>query len=372
MTGSLQIKKEKYYVVYRDEDGKQRWISTGISSKGNNKRKAQQRLREIMVDVEQGKTVVTATILFTEWIKRWMEQKENDVRENTYECYLLYLNKHILPYFEPKKLTLSNLTAQHLQGYFNTKIKEGQSACTLRKHNAIINGSLMEAYKKDMIPSNPADKLTLPKKKKYRGSAYTMEQVKKLLAAVPEEDGFRSVIVFALFYGLRRTEILGLTWNDFDFTARTIHVRNTVTKMTTLHQSNQTKSESSNRILSMVPGTENYFENLMEQQRQLYERIGIPFSLQASVCAWPDGKPFQPAYVSHQFKRILVKNDLPIIRFHDLRHTAGSLLLADGVDIKTIQNFLGHSQASTTVNTYLHGINRGGEVAANSMVRLLK
>jgi len=111
---------------------------------------------------------------------------------------------------------------------------------------------------------------------------------------------------------------------------------------------------------------------MMGQQRQLYERIGIPFSLQASVCVWPDGKPFQPAYVSRQFKKVLVNNGLPIIRFHDLRHTAGSLLLADGVDIKTIQQFLGHSQASTTVNTYLHGINRGGEVAANSMVRLLK
>ena len=372
MTGSLQIKKDKYYVVYRDEDGKQRWVSTEISAKGSNKRKAQQRLREIMTDVEQRKTVATANILFTEWIKRWMEQKEHDVRENTYECYLLYLNKHILPYFEPKKLTLAKLTAQHLQGYFNTKIKDGQSACTLRKHNAILNGALTEAYKKDVIPSNPADKLTLPKKKKYRGAAYTVEQVKKLLAAVPEEDAFRPIIVLALFYGLRRSEILGLTWNDFDFNARTIHVQNTVTKMTTLHQSNQTKSESSNRILTMVPGTESYFENLMAQQKQLYKRIGLPFSPQVPVCAWPDGKSFLPEYVSRQFKKILVRNGLPEIRFHDLRHTAGSLLLADGVDIKTIQQFLGHSQASTTVNIYLHGLNRGGEVAANSMGRLLK
>ena len=372
MTGSLQIKKEKYYVVYRDEDGKQHWVPTGISSKGNNKRKAQQRLREIMADAELGKTMATGSILFTEWIKRWMEQKKNDVRENTYECYLLYLNKHILPYFEPKKLTLSKLTAQHLQGYFNTKFKEGQSANSLRKHNAIINGALLEAYKKDIIPNNPADKLTLPKKKKYRGNSYTMAEVKKLLAAVPEEDGFRPVIILGLFYGLRRSEILGLTWNDFDFASRNIHVQNTVTKMTSLHQSNQTKSESSNRILCMVPGTESYFEKLMEQQKQLYKRIGLPFTLHVPVCAWPDGRPFHPEYISHQFKKILVKNDLPIIRFHDLRHTAGSLLLADGVDIKTIQKFLGHSQASTTVNTYLHGINQGGEIAANSMTRLLE
>ena len=138
-----------------------------------------------------------------------------------------------------------------------------------------------------------------------------MEQVKKLLAAVPEEDAFRPVIVLALFYGLRRSEILGLTWNDFDFTARTIHAQNTVTKMTTLHQSNQTKSESSNRILTMVPGTESYFEKLMAQQKQLYKRIGLPFSPQVPVCAWPDGKPFLPEYVSRQFKKILARTGCP-------------------------------------------------------------
>lgn len=372
MTGSLQIKKDKYYVVYRDEDGKQRWVPTGISAKGSNKRKAQQRLREIMADVDRGKSITTSKMLFVDWLKRWMEQKKNEVRENTYECYQIYLKKHIIPYFEPKKLTLSKLTAQHLQGYFNTKLEEGQSACTLRKHNAIINGALTEAYKKEIIHSNPADKLTLPKKKRYRGTSYTIEEVKKLLAAVPEDDVYRPVIVLALFYGLRRSEVLGLTWNDFDFTAHTIHIRNTVTKMTTLHESNATKSESSNRILNMVPGTESYFEKLMEQQQQTYKIMGKEFTPHVRVCAWPGGKPFSPDYVSHQFKKVLARSKLPNIRFHDLRHTAGSLLLEDGVDIKTIQKFLGHSQASTTVNTYLHGITRGGEIAANSMDRLFK
>lgn len=110
---------------------------------------------------------------------------------------------------------------------------------------------------------------------------------------------FRPVIILGLFYGLRRSEVLGPTWNDFDFKAHTIHVRNTVTKMTTLHQSNQTKIESSNRILCMVPGTESYFEKLMAQQKQLYKRIGIPFTLHVPVYVWPDGKPFNPDYVSH-------------------------------------------------------------------------
>lgn len=95
----------------------------------------------------------------------WLDQKQASIVKGTHEGYLLYLNKHIIPYFEPKKLTLSKVNAQHLQGYFNAKIKEGQSASTLHKHNAIINGSLKEAVLKDIIPFNPADKVTLPKRK---------------------------------------------------------------------------------------------------------------------------------------------------------------------------------------------------------------
>ena len=94
------------------------------------------------------------------------------------------------------------------------------------------------------------------------------------------------------------------------------------------------------------------------------------FSMQRQVCSWHDGCPLSPDYISHHFKFLLERNKLPHIRFHDLRHTAGSLLLEDGVDIKIIQEFLGHSQASTTTNIYLHSIVRGGHVTANSLNRL--
>ena len=106
------------------------------------------------------------------------------------------------------------------------------------------------------------------------------------------------------------------------------------------------------------------------QKAQLSDCSEI-FSMQRHVCVWHDGRSLGPDYVSHHFKLLLEKNKLPHIRFHDLRHTAGSLLLEDGVDIKTIQEFLGHSQASTTTNIYLHSIVRGGQVTANSLNRLI-
>ena len=121
----------------------------------------------------------------------------------------------------------------------------------------------------------------------------------------------------------------------------------------------------------MVPGTEVYFQNLMDQQKKDLADLGHPFSLDNRVCVWPDGKPISPDYISHHFKLLLEKKKLPPIRFHDLRHTAGSLLLEDGVDIKTIQEFLGHKEASTTANIYLHSLVRGGQVTANSLSRII-
>lgn len=181
MTGSLQIKKGNYYAVYRDDNGKQKWIPLNLSAEGNNKRKAQQKLRDVLAEAEKNRSVITSSIQFIDWILLWLDQKQPSISEGTYECYKLYLDKHIIPYFKPKKLTLSKLNAQHIQGYFNTKIKEGQSACTLLKHNAIINGSLKEAVIKDIISSNPVDKVSLPKKKKFHGAAYTLDETKKLL-----------------------------------------------------------------------------------------------------------------------------------------------------------------------------------------------
>lgn len=123
--------------------------------------------------------------------------------------------------------------------------------------------------------------------------------------------------------------------------------------------------------MNLVPGTEQYFKSLMEQQERQLADFGESFPMNRQVCVWPDGRSLGPDYIPLHFSMLLEKNKLPHIRFHDLRHTAGSLLLDDGVDIKTIQEFLGHREASTTANIYLHSIVHGGQVAANSLSRVM-
>lgn len=159
----------------------------------------------------------------------WMEQKRQEVRVNTLESYQFYLEKHIRPYLQKLYLSLSKVTPTHLQGYFNLKIKEGQSLSTLKKHNAIIRGALQEAVKKRIIPYNPVDGLTLPKQskqEKFKGTAYTAEQAQKLLLAIGDDVLYPAVFL-GLCYGLRKSEVLGLRWQDIDFTADEIHIKNT-------------------------------------------------------------------------------------------------------------------------------------------------
>lgn len=130
MTGSLQIKNGKYYAVIRipDEFGieRQKWVSTGITEAGNNKRDANRRLREILVEMEQKKITYSTDILFVDWINTWMEQKENEIRLNTWEGYQLYVEKHIVPFFSPLKLTVQSIMAQHFR---TTTIKSEEPDC---------------------------------------------------------------------------------------------------------------------------------------------------------------------------------------------------------------------------------------------------
>lgn len=357
MTGSLQIKGGTYYAVVRMPDDmgveKQKWISTGIKVEGNNKREANRRFREILTSLEQQKITYSPDILLVDWINVWMEQKENEIRQNTYECYQLYIQTHIIPFFKPLKLTLRGITAQHIQNYYNKKLKAGQSANSIKKHSVILRGAMDEALKKNLIPFNPVDRATLPTCERFQGTAYSVEQTEMLLSVIGDEQ-LKPAIIFGLFYGLRRSEVLGLRWRDIDFNTNTIAIKNTVVKVRTLIEHERTKSRASKRTLFIIPETKEYLLSLKRRQTENRLMMGAAYCINDHVCVWDNGEPFKPDYISQRFAKILVKYNLPKIRFHELRHTAGSLLLNKGLSIKQIQEYLGHEQVSTTLDIYGH------------------
>lgn len=378
MTGSLQQKNNTYYAVVRITDtagkAKQKWINLGIKVAGNNKRKATKRVREVLAELEEKVSKEAnslSDILFTDWLMQWLEQKKFEIRLNTWEAYELYLNKHILPFFLPLELRLQDVLPQHIQSFYNQKLQDGLNPNSIKKYNVVLNGALNEALKKDLISYNPIGRVTLPSMRKFEGKAYTPENAKKLLSCIRDEP-MESVIRLALFYGLRRSEVAGLRWQDVHFEEGTLRICHTVVKVKTTIAHEKTKSNASRRTLYLTEEIKSYLLKLKAKQERNQTLMGNSYCDSGYVCTWADGRPFAPDYISKRFKRILEIHGLPHIRFHELRHTAGSLLMERGMMAMQITQFLGHEKVATTLDIYGHLSVEGKKKTAVAMADILK
>ena len=382
MNGSLCDKHGKFYVLtrIRGEDGKLRkkWIPTGISSTGNNRTKANAAMHRILHELEEELSKAAGTFVtktnFIDALHDWVEFKKFELRTNSYELYTLNLNTHIIPFFKKKNKQITEITPKDIEDYYKAKLKEGLSVETIKKHNIIIRGTLERELDKGTISVNPCDRARIPRRKRqerFKGQAYTVEQANKLLEVIHGEV-LEPVIMLGLLFGMRRSEALGLRWSDIDLEKQTIVISFTTTQMRTLLMDEHTKSATSHRMLSVMDDVIGYFKRLKAQQEANKREYGDKYHDSDFVCVWPDGRIILPGYVSHHFKKLLAKYDLPEIRFHDLRHTAGSLLLAQGVNIKQIQEFLGHADAMTTLNIYTHTDENAKKETAAAMGKVLK
>ena len=286
-------------------------------------------------------------------IEEWLERKKRSLRQDSYEAYLCNYNRHLKPYFEPKGLRLCDVTPRTIQRYVDEKEMAGQSPGSVKKHLVILNGVFNDAIKLQELAFNPCNKISPSRGEKFHGSAYTAEEARQLIAAV-EGDPVEPAVYLGLYLGLRRSEVAGLRWMDVDFENDQVHIRNTLVRFSTVSEQEKTKSKASKRDLFLPSGLKSYLLTLKEKQQGNHSFLGLEFSEESHVCQWADGKAYQPDYISVRFREILERRGLPKIRFHDLRHTAGSLLINQGQSVKQVQEFLGHEQASTTLDIYTH------------------
>jgi len=359
-SGSLQIKGNMYYAVLsvKDIEGKRKtkWVSLKIPSTKGNKRKAEAELNRVLMMYREDKITNYNDVLFCDYLCEWLDEHKENIEITSHEAYHQILNKHVYPYFYNLGVKLTDLKPIHVHNYYRTKYgqnKVGLSGNTLKKHHALIRKCLKHATQLDLIDNNPADRVTLPKTERYQGKAYTLEE-SKLLLEKSKGDSLEVPIYLALLFGLRRSEILGLRWDALDFEKRTLHVRRTVTRLKTHVEREGTKNKSSNRIISIPEVARNYLTEVRSKQIRQLNEFGIEHDDNMYVCCWPDGKAYETSYISHKFGKLVVKLNLPRIRFHDLRHSAASILISQGNNIKDVSEFLGHSQTSTTLNIYAH------------------
>lgn len=284
--------------------------------------------------------------------------KDGSHRASTVAMYQ-YILAVMLPFFE--KIPLQELTALQITKYLNwlrndyrTERGKPLAEKTIKHHYNTLKTALNYAEKHELIIKNPIHKVDAPKVTRKKVDALSVEDAARFFTALQEcEIDFRCLLQLMATAGLRRGECLGLQWQDVDFENNTLFVRRsaTYTKESGV-VIGEPKTATSVRTIPLMEGTVKQLQELKRQQRQLLPNI----ELEQAFLFCRESKPFQPkepTKITYKTKQFFKKAGLPDMSPHDLRHTCASLLLASGADIKSVQEILGHADASTTLNFYV-------------------
>ena len=362
IAGHLQEKKGLYYMVlsYKDKSGKRisKWLPTGLPVKGNKKR-AEDMLMAARAEFVAREAAIDRDMPFSSYLVQWMEIARSTLKPNTAAGYASMIQNPIAPYFQQRGITLGGLQAVNIQMFYTSQLKR-VSANTVIHYHAIIHRALKYAVKTDLIDVNPADKVERPRKDRFTASFYDGNEVNRLFQ-VARGTPLELPVMLAAFYGLRRSEVVGLKWDAIDFENKTIAIRHTVTAFAEKGRrievaADTTKTASSRRTLPLVPAFQTKLAALKEEQEKNRILCGRSYCTDYLGYVLVDamGNRLKLSYISTAFPALLKRNGLRPIRFHDLRHSCASLLLKNGVPMKQIQEWLGHSDFSTTANIYAH------------------
>ncbi len=374
MTGRLQKKNDFYYAVIQMKDSngqrKQKWVATGLPVKGN-KARATEELRKILDQYEKGGLLFSPKIPLVDVLEHWLEDVKLLVEPNTYTNYEIVFRAHLKPYFLEHPVTLDRVQPMHIQAYCNYKLQT-LSPCTVKKHLSNISSALEVARKNHVIAFNPAHDVTIKNDRRFVPNCYDEKQIARLFQAA-QKSKIETEIILACTYGLRRSEVAGLTWSHVDFEKETILISKTAvaSKGGTIYK-DRTKTKKSCRVLPMSAAIKTYLQNLYNRQQQQRKSLGAHYEDSDFVCRQPDGHVFSVDAITRHFHQLLKENDLPMIRFHDLRHSAATQLLASGYNMKCVSEWLGHCDIHTTMNIYAHVTNQTKQSMANCLGALLE
>ena len=394
VAGHLREKNGIYYLVlsYTDEYGVRKTPSqsTGLPVKGNKKRaeellqearqKKEQELKYRKLAASAGMTVVPNELKFTDFLSDWLKMMKNSVELSTYSNYEKSIKGKIIPYFNKRhpKLKLRDVTPKHIQDYYTYELEvEKVSPNTVIHRHANIHKALKYAFQTSLIDSNPAARVQRPKKLRFETHPYTADELDTLLRLV-KGTNLELGVMLAAFYGLRRGEVCGLKWDAIDFERKTITIRHTVvqTKVdgsTMLVKKDRTKTKSSHRTLPLVKPFEDFLLTIRDKQEINRRLCGSSYNTENLDYIYVNelGELMKPNYLTQAFPVFLEKHGLRKIRFHDLRHSCATLLYANGVALKDIQEWLGHSDIATTSNIYTHLDYSSKVASANAIMGIL-
>lgn len=333
-------RKQKCYTVY------------------GSKKEAEKFLTEKLRELDTGLLIDTKKMKYSEYLDYWKEKTFGNLEITTKEGYIQKIDKHIKPYLG--NLYLENIKPLHLQNFYDKLIENGKingkgglSNRTVLAIHRIIHSSLKQAVKWQLVIRNVAESVEPPKAKKYKAGYLTDEQTEKLLNVAKYTDIYIPIAI-AVYTGARRGEVLGLNWDNVNLEKGYIRIIDNLCATNNGLIIKQPKTNNSIRTIAIS----NTLIKILKKHRikQLENRMlfGSAYKENNMVCCYEDGHLFNPKRFSAKFNELLQKNNLPTIRFHDLRHSHASLLVKLGVQPKEISERLGHSNIGITMDLYSH------------------
>lgn len=350
--------------IYRRNDG--RWVGEltieGRQRKfvyGKTQKIVRDKLQAALQEKQQGIVLTgNATQTVAQFLTDWLENSQKQsVRARTFERYEEVVRLHIVPVLGRHRL--QKLSAQHVQAFYTKKLNEGLSASTVGVLHNVLHKALDTAMKWGLVPRNVCSLVSPPHAADFEFTPLSAEQVYRLLL-VARGHHQEALFALALATGMRRGELMGLKWQDISFSTSTLQIRRILTRVPTKmpgkgYVEAEPKTQKSRRNVVIASFALELLKLHYQRQLEVKKLAGEKWQEHDYVFCTSIGTHLNPTRdVLDPLKVLLKQAGLPDIRFHDLRHSAATLLLSEGVHPKVVQELLGHTNISMTMDVYSH------------------
>ena len=365
--GSITRRKDGLYMARYT-------VETAIGAKrktlyGKTRGEVSEKLTKAMADRDEGLVFDADNLKVGEYLERWLVDSVLDtVRPTTYERYEQIVRIHVRPALGSVKL--KNLTPVHVRGLYREKLEAGLSARTAQYIHVTLHKALKQAVQDGLIPRNATEAVKAPQVRREEMRPLSGDQVKVLLE-VARGDRLEALYVLAIHTGLRQGELLGLKWEDVDLESGTLRVRRTLVTAKGGPVLTAPKTKGSRRSVKLTQDAVEALRSHLKHQLQEIDRAGSLWRENGLMFASESGEPLDRRYLtSCRYKALLKRAELPMIRFHDLRHTCATLL-SKNVNPKIVSEMLGHASIAITLDTYSHVLPNMRDQAAAAMEEAL-
>lgn len=321
--------------------------------------------------IDKGVTFEAAGTTLGEFLTEWLGTVSSSGSKGTHFTYGWTVQKRIIPYIG--NLNLMELRPDRIQRFYNHLQKEGLSKHAVAVTHKTLRVAMNHAVKLRLIGRNPCSGTTPPRPEQTEMKFFDDRQVKALLKTARDmRDKFYSLYYLAIHTGMRQSELIGLKWEDIDWNLSTVLVKRQVRHFRgTGYTFLEPKSKSGTRTINLGKQALELLENHKREQELLIRAAGEDWTCLDLVFPSGAGTPLTGSNIRRDFRKLLKVSGLPQIRFHDLRHTAASLMLNHGIPVLIVSKRLGHSKPSITLDTYGHLIPSRQEEAAQLMDNLM-